>query len=341
MINNPYSTAGRNQLAWVKIGLAIRFAQTLQLSQEPEEHLAFHEKEERRFTFWSVYFLDKLVSCARSHPPTILDSDCTIRLPLHDTSEWSCTSWIEMSPTLAALSNIPDLNVLDETNHFALMIFMSSVLGLIVRWAFQQHSKDINLPWDSRSEFSRIYGILLSFESYAVGTGPFETFEAVMERCFELRGNVDFQQACHYIYAHLLYHVDQCLLHHPFLLRQRLKTSNVRVPPGFISMAVERSRKHAVFLSRILNMLQQYDCEVVPSFFGYAAVIAGVVHYLHSRTSHRFPQEQSEGNFQACVLFLEREPASWDTFRRMVGISLPWHPLILANRVAERRLTKL
>jgi hypothetical protein len=194
------SIEGRNQLAWVKIGLSIRFGQTLQLSQEPENQLPFYEREERRCTFWSVYLLDKLVSCSRNHPPTILDSDCDLHLPLEDISQLSQPLVAQVVPTLATLCDIPTSTLLAETDHFALVIFMASVLGRIVRLVFQQRSTETHFPWDSRSEFSRIYGILLSFETYSSGTGSFESFETALCSEFGTQSKIDFSRGCHFIY---------------------------------------------------------------------------------------------------------------------------------------------
>ncbi|RQM04609.1 hypothetical protein DH86_00004083, partial [Scytalidium sp. 3C] len=74
-------TSGRQTLAWVKIGLAIRFAQSLRLADASPTDLTsklnVEQKHERIMTFWSVYLLDRLVSCAPNRPPTISDNDCT------------------------------------------------------------------------------------------------------------------------------------------------------------------------------------------------------------------------------------------------------------------------
>jgi hypothetical protein len=312
------SIEGRNQLAWVKIGLSIRFGQTLQLSQEPENQLPFYEREERRCTFWSVYLLDKLVSCSRNHPPTIMDSDCDLHLPLEDISQLSQPLVAQVVPTLATLCDIPTSTLLAETDHFALVIFMASVLGRIVRLVFQQRSTETYFPWDSRSEFSRIYGILLSFETYSSGTGSFESFETALCSEFGTQSKIDFSRGCHFIYSHLLYHVNYCLLYHPFLLRERLKTCNVRVPLEFMSTAVERSKYHAVLISKILGLFGKHNCEATPSFFGYGAIVAAVVHYLHATAANSTSSEQSKDHFADCMSFLECESTHWDNHQRMV-----------------------
>lgn len=73
--------AGKNQRGWVKIGLSVRFAEALNLSSEPDPALPMWLQVEHRWTFWSVYLLDRLVSCTPQHKLAIQDTDCTLDLP--------------------------------------------------------------------------------------------------------------------------------------------------------------------------------------------------------------------------------------------------------------------
>lgn len=60
----------------MKIGLAVRIAQDLRLMYEPDASSNMNdvEREEHRRVFWSVYLLDKLVSCGRARPPAVLNA---------------------------------------------------------------------------------------------------------------------------------------------------------------------------------------------------------------------------------------------------------------------------
>jgi hypothetical protein len=58
----------------MKIGLAVRIAQDLRLMHEPDASMNYIEQEERRRVFWSVYLLDKLISCGRARSPAILNA---------------------------------------------------------------------------------------------------------------------------------------------------------------------------------------------------------------------------------------------------------------------------
>jgi hypothetical protein len=181
---------------------------------------------------------------------------------------------------------------------------------------FQTQCDRIASPVDSRSEFSRINGILLSFESYSDACNG--NFAKILDQHFVFHGILDERISCHLIYSHVLYHFNQCLLHHPFLLRQHLNSVKVKVPEGFLRGAVLKSREHANHLTAVLCALQQRGCKIYPSFYGYAATLAGVIHRLHSRNQHSFERLEAEEYWKSCLRFLDQEPVRWESHRRMV-----------------------
>lgn len=305
--------AGRDQLAWVKFGVSIRFAQALQLGKEPDARLSTSEAEERRCTFWSIYVLDRLASCGRHRPPILLDGDCTLRLPVVVISRGSVVP--TDAPTLTDVHSIPDCRVLQSSDHFALVVFMVSVFGDVVKWTFEHTTPEKHLPWSTASEYSRISGLLYSYESYAE----------------DLHGNLSYRQtlntndipniqSCHFVYAHVLYHVNQCLLHHPFLIRRQLRARNVKVPPSFLRTAIEKSKEHAIRLSTILTTLRLQGLRTFPSFYGYAATLAGFIHRLRYTDPNCYDSLAALGDWEACVQFLDQEPAIWDSYKRMVHL---------------------
>jgi hypothetical protein len=330
---------GRETLAWVKFGLAIRFAQTLELGKEPAFPLSPHEAEERLQTFWSVYILDKLGSCGRNRPPALLDSDCTSRLPLNEYTLRDDPSMA--APTLEAVRDIPDEMLLNSSDHFALTIFMISVFGDVVKWAFRHGTVETRLPWDARSKFAHIQGLLNSFESYSDACDG--NFAQILERDFVFQGKLDERAASHFSCAHVQYHINQCLLHHPFLLRQHLKSSKVKTPVNFLQSALARCQEHANHLTSILQTLQQHGCQSYPSFYGYAAGLAGAINRLHSRNPIGPEQWIAEANWRSCVQFLEQEPMRWESYRRIVCLagSKTSCQSNQANRVIERSAERL
>lgn len=286
------------------------------MNSEPEDSLSLTEREERRCTFWSVYLLDKLVSPGRHRPPALLDDICILRLPsAHDRSQDGSAVG---GPTLAALNDIPESPPLHQGDHFALTIFMASVLGRVVSFHFQHKMSSAHVPWDSRSEYAHIYGILLSFETYSDATDG--SFAAVLDRDFGYNGIVDFSMAGHFCFSHAVYHLCHCLLHHPFLLHQRLQLQKPRrVPPSFVREAVHRSRAHARHLTSVLQALQDSGCLAYASFYGYCAMVAGVVHRLHAANEENWGQPTSRDLYESCISFLDSNSGPWGHYKRMVS----------------------
>ncbi|RSL78435.1 hypothetical protein CEP51_008198 [Fusarium floridanum] len=159
-------TAGRlrHSSAWVKVGLAVRIAQDCGLMLENATHLSYAEQEERRRVFWSVYLLDRLVSCGRGRPPAIVDASCHVQLPCGE-SIWREGLWAK-TQSLDEMTN-RTLSVSQRQCPLAQVIAISQILGRCAQYVLQ----DFNIrgpypPWDPGSDFAGIESDLLHFEAY-------------------------------------------------------------------------------------------------------------------------------------------------------------------------------
>lgn len=155
--------AGRTSSGWLKIGLAVRICQDLQLMKEPSPMLPIIEQEERRRVFWSVYLLDKLVSCGKSRPPAIADEDCHVQLPCEE-GVFRSGTWKQTATFHQLLNWDADLGTI--RGHFTLAILVASALGRCARYVLHERETDDMLPWDSRSEFAAINSFLLLIEQH-------------------------------------------------------------------------------------------------------------------------------------------------------------------------------
>lgn len=134
----------------------------------PQCSLPPAEQEERRRTFWSIYLVDKLISCARQRPLALLDEECHVQLPCEEhtfqAGEWKKT------PTLQQLLSWNPTSA-ETPSPFALTILMASVFGHYTRCVHQRNIAGDIPPWDAKSEFSATNSSLLLLEPYLkVGT---------------------------------------------------------------------------------------------------------------------------------------------------------------------------
>jgi hypothetical protein len=264
--------------------------------------------------FWSVYLLDKLVSCCRNRPPTILDVDCTVRLP--SSEEHFRTEVSEETPTLEILEKLPDISGCRTLDHFALTILAASILGHVVRYSLQQTSSLGFPPWDSRSDYAKTMSMLLSFESLL--TPGDDTYSSAIRSRLTTPSGIDRQRAGHFILSRGLYQLCCCLLNHPLLMRRGLKRYQETYPHSFLREALRRCQEYAGQMTMILSTVQETSCCACGSFLGYFAVVAGTVHQLYQHSKNEFERALAIPSIETCLGFLEHQPR-WEHYPRMVS----------------------
>lgn len=274
--------------------------------------------------FWSVYMLDRLVSCSRMRSPSILDRDCSVKLP---SSEGHPP---DKTPTISILHDLPNTERYGDLGDFALTILMLSILGRVVRCSLQQNPSNAFPPWDFRSDFAKIRSILFCLEGLVARGGVPLRGETVRDHRFsDIRARYDRQKAGHYIWSRGLYHLCGCLLHHPFLLHNDLKQHRKTFPRSFARESLLRCQEHAEELTKILAVVRDVDCCARGSFLGYFAVVASSVHRLYEHSSDITLKTQALHSSAVCLEFIELSPQYWNNYGRMVCV--PWTLLMQRN----------
>lgn len=115
------------------------------------------------------------------------------------------------------------------------------------------------------------------------------------------------------IYARALFHLSGCLLHHPFLLQQRIFDHTSRVPPYFLDKAWTSSRAHAKALSRLQDE-QAHGCVTVSTFRGYCTMVAGSIHLLYMCDKMEAVQRLSLQHYNDGLKFLQGLSRYWKCF---------------------------
>ncbi|KAH7133796.1 fungal-specific transcription factor domain-containing protein [Dactylonectria macrodidyma] len=305
-------TAGRTSSGWLKIGMAVRIAQDLQLMKEPNPLLPIVEQEERRRVFWSVYLLDKLVSCGKARPPAIADEDCHVQLPCEE-DVFRTGTW-KQTPTLHQLLN---WNADLIRGHFTLAILVASALGRCTRYVLHERETDNVQPWDSRSEFASINSFLLLIEQHL----QMDVSVADMIDNSRLSdGSIDHQTMGHAIFARMVFHLCHCLLNHPFLLTLRLQKLKTKAPSSFLMRTFDTCCEHARKLPAWLEQAQAAGCHIEASFYAYAACLAGGVLSLLNHAQEgmqRVPSQQLVDAGQQALRILETMGTFWSHASKM------------------------
>ncbi|KAI3537382.1 3-hydroxymethyl-3-methylglutaryl-CoA lyase [Colletotrichum filicis] len=312
-------TAGRTSSAWLKIGMAIRIAQDLQLMKEPSETLPLVEQEERRRSFWSIYLLDKLVSLGKHRHFAILDEDCHVRLPC-DELTFRSGGWGQNVTLRQLLDWSTDVGV---ESGFPVAILASSVLARCTRRLLHDRNTDETPPWDSKSEFASITSLLLLVESrLQVDQHPIRN---VVDTYRLDDGVIDHPAMGHVIFARTVFHVCYCLLYHPFLVREQVRRVKCQVPSSFMRLASQKSYEHARDLVNLLHDAEAVGCHLGASFYAYSACLAGSILSLHMHTekdteSQRYLELLSAT--QDSILILEGMAKFWDHASKIIDDNL-------------------
>ena len=273
------------------------------------------EQEERRRTFWSVYLLDQLISVGPNRLQTFLDADCSVHLPCHEITFRDGSVGARMV-TLEDVVENPTPSNHQNLDHFAMTILMASALGRFIRSSLKRSPYNIHPPWDSRSKFHSVHSILLHFESYSPCT--FSTVAKILDRDFTVDGVVDRQRAGHFIYSHALFHLNHCLLNHPFVLHHYFLQCSVPIPLSFVQEALQRCHKHAKELLDLLTDVQKCGSLVESSFYGFCALTPGLIHRLYTHHEDIDMARVSKEKVQVALDFLTRQPVRWTNQSYMV-----------------------
>ncbi|KAL6249735.1 hypothetical protein RBB50_003590 [Rhinocladiella similis] len=300
-------TAGKNRhcFAWIKIGLAVRFAQDMKLMLESAHDLPFAVQEERRRVFCSVYLLDRLVSCGRARPPAILDASCQLQLP-SDEDTWRSGAW-KQTLTLQQLS-YRELSTPEQLGPFSHVVAMAYTLGRGAQYMLQQFNvRSQDPPWGANSDFVAIQSDLMYLETVLqMSKSP---TDLVAE--YTCAGHIDQHAIGPAIFSRALFHLTYCLLHHPFLLRQRLESCQIAAPSSFLSRAFDTAWDHSRRMTKLLQEAQEAGAMLRASFYGYCMVVAGSIAALHLHHVSDAKRAESANLVRATVKFLEHIGRYW------------------------------
>ena len=291
---------------------------------EADPELPSIQQEERRRVFWSFYIADKLISCGRERPPAILDGNCKFQLPCDELAFRA--GQYQKTPCLDEVTSEDTNAALKSLSPFALTTVMASVLGRCAQYTLGEHENHSQggpcPPWSPKSKFSTIHSTLLQLESnFSLG----ESLTAKIRRDFTgVEGTIDQHRGAPLVFCHALFHLCQCLLYPPFLLRQRLMTIKAKAPLSFVAQAFDGCKATATSLSKLMDEVKLLGCETLTTyydpFYGYCTMVAGTVHALFSHSSDPHVVDTSQKSLETSMRNLEELSLYWKSSSHMVEI---------------------
>lgn len=272
---------------------------------EPSPELPLSEQEEHRRAFWSIYLLDRLMTCGRARPPVFNDSTISLQLPCSEqafrTGVWEQSEELNVYTSNRLLQFI-------QPSPFSRVIIISALLSQCSRYALQSESDNYGLPpWDTKSDYTAISSSLLYLESHVDWT---QSIQDLLKDVTE-NDQPDLNTLEHVIVSQVLHHLCYCILNHYFLLRRRLSLISTRIPVSFSINSLYINLYHAQELNRVMKTASRAGCMLISSFLSYACLISATVHavYRHSETASVRERAAKDLNFN--LTFLQRQAQYW------------------------------
>lgn len=284
---------------------------------ENATHLPYAEQEERRRVFWSVYLLDRLVSCGRGRPPAIVDASCHLQLP-SDESIWKSGLWTK-TQSLDEMAN-RTLSVSQRQGAFAQVIAIAQVLGRSAQYMLQDSNiRSVHPPWDPNSDFAAMESDLLHFEAYLEVQ---VSVKDVLSPHISTEGVVDSQSTGPIIFSRVFFHLCYCLLNHPFLLRRRTDTCRNVAPGSFMKRSSDLAWHHAQQIMELIREARKCGCSLHSSSSGYAVTVAGSIIALRTYDSDPQVFQKAQSLLDEALLYLDNVGQHWGNVTTMVCFEL-------------------
>ena len=282
---------------------------------EPDADLTSIDQEERRRVFWSIYLLDKLCSCGRARPAALLDAQCHLQLPGHESDFREGEH--KPTPTLKqALSSVEGLA--ERPSNTALLVLVGSIIGKCAQYMIHEHTRTEGglPPWDSKSDFAMIYSTLLQLESqFQIGSSAQEALLA--QECSGV-GGYDMQIVGPILFSYAIFYTAQCLLNHPFLLYQQSKSRGTKPPASFLNRALQSGRENAFMMSKLLADADALGCSIHYSFVGYCTAVCAGIHTMYLNDRNPETRKQAQRCLEIEKKFLEQYATIWKNGKIMV-----------------------
>ncbi|KAF2210006.1 hypothetical protein CERZMDRAFT_113687 [Cercospora zeae-maydis SCOH1-5] len=228
------------------------------------QHLRFH----LRRTFWSLYLLDRLISCGRDRPMAMPDRSCTLYLPCSEHS-WDA-GLEEATSTLEQVSSRKNCGDADGINEFKVVVTIASVLGRCTSLMLQSSNQQpCDPPWDPRSEWASIYSDLVYIES---GVQFVVTVAELLQQRQSSPGDLAQKNIAPHFVAAMLCCLCHCLLDHPFLIRRLVKRSGAAGSNSFFTRSWMSGLDYAQKMVTLLDCSRECGYPMLWSFSGYCLV---------------------------------------------------------------------
>lgn len=267
-------------LAWLTyspIANAVAMVLALDLYREipSTAPLPAPEREMRRRLFWTVYIMDRFLTCGSKRPCLVADHSIVLRLPSTGTETGECFNPVG-----------PNIQYASESRRKgpgarALLVDITRILGVTHRYLAAGGVKgDSHFPWHALSNLSKIRQEL---DIWAAGTQDlFASIEALFGH----------PESTVLLLSKLIYHLVHCLLYRPFLPIDLVELRGSGQHQSWQIEATTLCFSHANAIAELVELARHAPRIEWPDLVAYCVCTAGTVHvhgvHYHGREGEVF-----------------------------------------------------
>lgn len=144
----------------------------------------------------------------------------------------------------------------------------------------------------------------------------------------ELNANRDYWGP--WLFLQIVYHTAILLLNHPLLLSLRLRNFKAQLPEIFLQHTADMVSSHAVWVIRLIEMVDGKGFKVTDPFLAYCVAIVATIYLQESFVEDPETRQQKKEDFHKCLTFVRGMGEEWPHVSRIVSL-LPF----LASRLVK------
>ncbi|KAG9229599.1 fungal-specific transcription factor domain-containing protein, partial [Amylocarpus encephaloides] len=303
-------TNGNKRRASMHSSLAMCLAHNSGLTCETHAAIPFHQKEERRRCFWSLFLLKRLHGAdfmvldfpAEANFPWYPETTGIVPDRDHHTGDHNSSAGTDSST---------------DKGIVAYAIQMSEVWFKITRYAWRRGIPSDLPPWSPQSEYSAVLAQQMDFETRMPYIHRFNPAKFSQRPLEELNATRDYWGP--WLLIQFLYHTNLCLLNHPLLISLRLWNFKGVIPEIFLQNTADLMTTHTSWIINFIDMLEAKEFVVTDPFLAHCVAIVATIYLQESFLGDLSKRREKKESFEKCLKFIRGFGRSWPHVGRIAS----------------------
>ncbi|KAK5052608.1 hypothetical protein LTR84_002473 [Exophiala bonariae] len=284
--------------AWMTTGIAVRLAISTSILTSGPGRSILKKPDALQRCCWSLFILDKIYNSSFQTLPAIPEEAVMPDKPVSPpTPHTASDEGLEYQRMLHNTGQVDE----GVTSYFMQLL---SAWGSLMVYLKNIRQGQLEDAWSPNSAYQQIKSLVFRFETVLPEVHRFRNTK------FHERNESERSTARNYwaawISMQMVYHVIQCILHHPFLHLAEIHRKQRLRSPSFLQHATDQAILHSAWVIRILDLCMDHNFAVYDPFVGHlAAMTATVLFFLRFSRDGTLATKAAK-DFEVCQRFVDR-----------------------------------